>query len=291
MKSRRGSATLILLGMGFIVAGIAITFSFYFFNNAKNQTKYVEGLQRRELAYAVMNNLLQEDITEAARDSSEFVLQPNQTKLQLTKSVDFSSDNHFKICKVQVKSGDEEFNLCQQSFIPTEEMQSLAANYAFCPKSALSSTTKKYIGDTTYFKASTFNIPKYGECKFLLFDLDEVKHYGFPSSILYHSGNLTLPKMNYAGDVVLIVTGDLEIATGATFSGRTIFIVGNTTTINKNVTMNDAFLLSYGAITISANCKITGHLRTNFGINLKGNGTFVTKEDAGRPFNSVVYIE
>ncbi|MBQ0067476.1 MAG: hypothetical protein KBS60_04795 [Phascolarctobacterium sp.] len=288
---RSGSASLLILAGGLLLAGLGILFSYYFSQNANRQVEYVRGVQRRELGYAAMAELTVDDSLTALATTEDFIFQPDGITAKVTKTVTVSSDNNFRLREVQVASGTEKFCLTQQSFIPSAAVQTRAGSYALSSAVAVSSSKVKYMNGAAYSSGKTFNMPKYDLTNCIEYDQTEINHYGLGGNINYYSKNLTLPKMTYDGNAFVIVEGNLTISNGAVFNGRTVFLVLGTTTINANVRMQDVFLLSNGTVTLGSGCNITGHLRTNMTFDLKGNSNFVAREDAGRAFNGVVFIK
>ncbi|MCQ2381495.1 MAG: hypothetical protein MJ032_04035 [Acidaminococcaceae bacterium] len=291
LNRRSGSASLLILAGGLLLAGLGILFSYYFSQNANRQVEYVRGVQRRELGYAAMAELTADDSLTALATTEDFIFQPDGITAKVTKTVTVSSDNNFRLREVQVASGTEKFCLTQQSFIPSAAVQTRAGSYALSSAVAVSSSKVKNMNGAAYSSGKTFNMPKYDLTNCIEYDQTEINHYGLGGNINYYSKNLTLPKMTYDGNAFVIVEGNLTISNGAVFNGRTVFLVLGTTTINANVRMQDVFLLSNGTVTLGSGCNITGHLRTNMTFDLKGNSNFVTREDAGRAFNGVVFIK
>ena len=294
MQRRSGSVLLLIMAAGLALLTLGLLFSYYFVRNVQRENDYVIGAQLRTGVYGPMRGLMETNPdTEMQITQDMGVLYPSQRTMTLTKQVLFGTEKNFRVCRVGAHAGDKQFVMVQHAFIPNAKVQERAGNEVFTASNNFSSTTTRNMGGVSSSSGILFAVPtKLGN---YCWNVDssaiaEFKRVGFSRKIYYVKGDFSFPAGTYSGDGMFIVDGNLTFAARSIFKGRIIFLVSGNTTINSNVNMDDVFILSEGSIGISSSCTLTGHFRTNMGVNITGKGTFATRPDAGRPFYSVAYV-
>ena len=303
MTRRKGFTSLLILSMSLVLVTFGLLIMSTIHHSTKLEGDYLDKINMRNVADIAMGKLRDADAMTAYSSTKELPFILGNQQCVLKENISFSSDNNFRLTEVVATCGDRRYALRAYDFFPTQAVQDRAGSYVFSmyndPFSKTDKTnTKKYIGTTAYSTGKMFNMPKYEDEleKMEEPDWEDVRRIGFSRFVqkhkknLVHDENLTISKGNYACDAMLIVTGDLKITAGSTFTGRMVILVQGATTIGSSVTMDDVFLLSYGSITIGSGCNLTGHLRTNGSLILNGNGTFAGRSDAGRPFYGAVQV-
>lgn len=290
MTRRKGYTSLLILSMSLVLVTFGLLIMSSIHHSTKLEGDYLDKINMRNVADIAMGKLRDEDSMTAYSSTKELPFILGSQQCTLKEDISFSSDNNFRLTEVVSVCGDRRYALRTYDFIPTEAVQNRANSYVFSTYSAPTSSTKKYIGTATYSTGKTFTLPKPDLEKISVPDWDDMPRIGFGRFIQKHEGNLTINKGDYACDAMLIVTGDLKITAGSTFTGRMVIFVQGATTIGANVTMDDVFLLSHGGIVVGSGCTFTGHLRTNASLTLNGNGTFVGRSDAGRSFYGAAQV-
>lgn len=294
MRRRSGSVLLLILAAGLVLLTLGLLFSYYFARNVQRENDYVIGAQLRTGVYGSMRELMESDPdTEMQTTQDMGVLYPSQRTMTLTKQVLFSTEKNFRVCRVGAHAGDKQFVMVQHAFIPNAKVQERAGNEVFTASNDFKTNTIKNMNGASSSSGVRFAVPEKLENYCWSVDssaIAEFKRVGFSRKIYYVKGDFSFPAGTYSGDGMFIVDGNLTFAARSIFNGRTIFLVSGNTTISSNVTMDDVFILSEGSIGISSGCNLTGHFRTNMGVNINGKGTFATRTDAGRPFYSVAYV-
>ena len=299
MSRSRGSVLLITLASGLVLLTLSLLCMHYLWRNAQRESEYVRRAQVRNVVYGEMAKLMDADPDGAMTDSQNVgVLHPGGVPLTLNKEVRYIGNNFFRICEVGAKAGDYSFTMNQISFLPSAKVQERAGNEVFTASNNFSTTTKRYLpaessSGTHFNRIEDEHLGEFkGECReYETSDMNTFQRLGFGSNIYYCSGNFTLPGKTFTGSAMFIVNGNLTISAGAEFSDRTVFWVEpGSVTINKNVKMADAFIMSEGTITVATGCDLTGHFRSNNSVNISGSGSFHSRADAGRPFHSVAYV-
>lgn len=290
MTRRNGFTSLLILSMSLVLVTFGLLIMSTIHHSTKLEGDYLDKINMRNVADIAMGKLRDADAMTAYSSTKELPFILGNQQCVLKENVSFSSDNNFRLTEVVATCGDRRYALRTYDFFPTQAVQDRAGSYIFSMYSSPSTNTKKYMGTATYSTGKTFTSPKPNLEKIAVPDWEDVGRIGFGQFIQKHEGNLTINKGNYACDAMLIVTGDLKITAGSTFTGRMVIFVQGATTIGSSVTMDDVFLLSYGSITIGSGCNLTGHLRTNASLTLSGNGTFAGRSDAGRPFYGAAQV-
>ena len=296
MTRRKGFTSLLILSMSLVLVTFGLLIMSTIHHSTKLEGDYLDKINMRNVADIAMGKLRNEDSMTAYSSTKELPFILGNQQCILKENISFSSDNNFRLMEVVANCGDRRYALRTYDFFPTQAVQDRAGSYVFSMYSSPSTNTKKYMGTATYSTGKTFTSPKPNLEKIAVPDWEDVRRMGFGRFVqkhkktLSHDENLTISKGNYACDAMLIVTGDLKITAGSTFTGRMVILVQGATTIGSSVTMDDVFLLSYGSITIGSGCNLTGHLRTNASLILNGNGTFAGRSDAGRPFRGAAQV-
>lgn len=298
MARNRGFVSLLILGMGLIIVTLGLMFHYFVSRSVRLESGYIRDLNLRKIVGFTMGELLTNPPVSLGEETTTHSLVLGGPEVSVTRKVEFSSDNNFRILSVEARTGESRFGLRNYTFIPTEAVQNRAGSYVFSSEIPPGTSSIKNMDGAAYSTGTHFNVPIFDNQMCAEIDMEEIKRFGFGQYVYYHRGNLNIPKGDYKCNSMLIINGSLTITAGTTFTGRMIFLVCNnaastssgSTTIGNNVTMDDGFILSELPLVIGSGCNLTGHFRTNISANIKGSGTFKGRADAGRPFQSVAYV-
>ena len=178
MARNRGFVSLIILGMGLIVVTLGLMFHYFVSRSVRLESGYIRDLNLRKIVDFTMGELLANPPVSAGEETTTHPLVLGGPEVSVTRKVEFSSDNNFRILSVEARTGESRFGLRNYTFIPTEAVQNRAGSYVFSSYVKPGTNSIKYMNGATYSTGTYFNVPVFDDQLCAKVDMEEIKRFG-----------------------------------------------------------------------------------------------------------------
>ena len=299
-KAIRGSISLVLLfGCCFLAALIALI-SHSITQEYEKQLQQLQFLQLRTLAESTIAGLAQLSTQEEGTHQLQAVtLYPGKHCASLSYSYFTSTDSCFSVLTAQAETKNAQANFQQLKFIPSDTIQSLANSYGVIASYGI--TNSKYLPEgTLYTSNGNFTVP---ELSFLAaygrtaLDLEELHSNGGNGSFIYIENSTAQTRLTYnaslpvtKGTLLIASHGNILVEKNFQAPNRLILLTDQgTITLEDNVSLQSALIISKGRLTIGKSCKLRGIFMAQDRIVLQGSCTITQDTDVVAPFVSPIH--
>lgn len=288
----------LLLSCCFLTLMVSLI-SYFVIEQYADQLHRLRLLQLRSLAGSAIVALAQQStLEEGTQRLGAVTLYPGKLSATLDYGYIKSSDNSFKYLYTRAATKQESAGFQKTFFTPSQELQQLAQSYGLIATYGI--TNSKYIPQgLLYTSNGNFAVPSldllasYGTTSL---DLEDLHSNGGNSSFVLNNNTASTTRLTYAsampitkGNLLLASRGNILLEKNFQASDRLILISDpGTITLEDNVTLNSALIISGGRLTIGKNCKINGILMCRDRISFQGNCNISQDANVVAPFASFI---
>ncbi len=304
MHKERGSISIMVLATALFLALVSYALLMYINRTAEREWEYLHGEQLRRLCNSVAVHLAEQDLEAGEETFYVATLYPNKKEVQLTRKVECSTDNTFRYLDVLAQSAQGSSRLRHMRFELSELQREQAREYMFISGKEI--TGAEYLADAGVEYTSKEEVvmpaisflknPNTSSDKHSISELpmSSVKQDGLNKRCYYlpaESGILTFSdNMKVYGEAVIATEGSIVIGKNCHFLYRVVLRANGTITIKEGVVLEQALLMSYGKLSVGANCTVQGVAFCDGEVEILGECTLVHDENVVAPFSSAFYI-
>lgn len=295
----KGSIGLLLLWCCCFITLIVSLASYFLTEAHRLQRQKLQQLQLRTLAGSAIIHLAQQStLQEGTHRLGAVTLYPGKLSATLDYGYLKSRDNSFNFLYTRAATSQDSSYFQKSYFQPSEEIYSLTQNYGVIATYGI--TNSKYLPQGTLYTSNReFTLPSFELLEqFSQSSLDQEAWHanGGRGSFILIRNSTTPTRLSYVketpivgGTLLLASRGDLILEKNFHASEQLILITDRgIITLEDNVTLNKALIISGGRLTIGKNCKINGIIMAHDRIVLQGNCNITRDTDVVAPFVSPI---
>lgn len=295
----RGSISLSLILICCFLSLIAVLIMYLFQEAYETKLLQIRLLQLRTLAGSAITNLAkQSTLEEGTHRLGAVTLYPGKLPATLDYSYQVSNDKCFAHLSTRAATSKEYSRFQKFYFYPSWELQQLAEAYGIVCTYGVKNSQYLPQG-TLYTSNGNFNVPAldlltvYGKTSL---DQEEFLNNGGNGSFVYINSSSSQTRLPYVaatpvtkGTLLLASHGNILLEKNFHAADRLILITDRgTITLEDNVTLDAALIISRGSLTIGKNCKLRGSFMVQDRVVLQGSCKITQDPSVVAPFESPI---